>query len=227
MDSVTSGPNVKELVRIPALIALVVTLARLAGELAGGPAMLFNREPGGPGSLVGIVWLVPIFGIYFALKLARSGHAPQSAGKVIGFSLLALLAAAAIAFFVVKLTGDPNVGVSLGGVVGQQLGFGVAAVVALLILRRVWVPFFQTMLRYAFASRLPVVIVMLVAMIGGWGTHYEFGPPGYPEMALPVKFVLIGLMPQLTFWVAFTVVVGSLVGGIAAALSRSKAAATD
>ncbi len=46
-------------------------------------------------------------------------------------------------------------------------------------------------------------------------------------MALPVKFVLIGLMPQLTFWVAFTVVVGSLVGGIAAALSRSKAAATD
>ena len=99
MDAVTSGPNVKELVRIPALIALVVTLARLAGELAGGPAMLFNREPGGPGSLVGIVWLVPIFGIYFALKLARSGHAPQSAGKVIGFSLLALLAAAAIGFF--------------------------------------------------------------------------------------------------------------------------------
>ena len=110
---------------------------------------------------------------------------------------------------------------------GQQLGFGVAAVVALLILRRVWVPFFQTMLRYAFASRLPVVIVMLVTMIGGWGTHYEFGPPGYPEMALPVKFILIGLMPQLTFWVMFTVVVGSLVGGIAAALSRSKAAATD
>ena len=227
MDAVTSGPNVKELVRIPALIALVVTLARLAGELAGGPAMLFNREPGGPGSLVGIVWLVPIFGIYFALKLARSGHAPQSAGKVIGFSLLALLAAAAIGFLVVKLTGDPNVGVSLRGVVGQQLGFGVAAVVALLILRRVWVPFFQTMLRYAFASRLPVVIVMLVTMIGGWGTHYELGPPGYPEMALPVKFVLIGLVPQLTFWVAFTVVVGSLVGGIAAALSRSKAAATD
>ena len=86
LDAVTSGPSVKEFVRIPALIALVVTLARLIGELGGRPAMLFNKEPGGAGSLVGIVWLVPIFGIYFALKLTRSGHAPQSAGKVIGFS---------------------------------------------------------------------------------------------------------------------------------------------
>jgi len=154
MDAATSVPNVKELVRISALIALVVTLARLVGELGGGPAMLFNKEPGGAGSLVGIVWLVPIFGIYFALKLTRSGHAPQSAGKVIGFSLLALLAAAAIAFLVVTLTGDPSVSVSLGGVVVQQLEIGVAAVVALLILCRVWVPFFQTMLRYAFAVAL-------------------------------------------------------------------------
>ena len=227
MEAVTSGPNIKELVRIPALIALVVTLARLVGELSGGPARLFNSEPGGPGALVGIVWLVPIFGIYFSLKLARSGHAPQSAGKVIGFSVLALLAAAAIMFSVVKLTGDPNVSVSLGGVVGQQLGFGVASIVSLLILRRVWVPFFQTMLRYAFASRVPVLIVMFVTMIGGWGTHYEFGPPGYPEMGFLVKFVLIGLIPQLTFWIMSTVVVGSLVGGIAAALSRSQAAAAN
>ena len=180
MEAVTSGPNLKELVRIPALIALVVTLARLVGELSGGPARLFNSEPGGPGALVGIVWLVPIFGIYFSLKLARSGHAPQSAGKVIGFSVLALLAAAAIMFSVVKLTGDPNVSVSLRGVVGQQLGFGVASIVSLLILRRVWVPFFQTILRYAFASRVPVLIVMFVTMIGGWGTHYELPPPPPP-----------------------------------------------
>ncbi len=227
MDSVTSGPKVKELVRVPALIALVVTLARLVGELIGGPAGLFNSEPGGAGALVGIVWLVPIFGIYFALKLARSGHAPQSAGKVIGFSVLALLAAVAIIFPVVALTGDPNVSVSLGGAVGQQLGIAIGAIVALLILRRVWAPFFQTMIRYAFASRVPVLIVMFVTMIGGWGTHYEFGPPGYPEMGFLVKFVLIALIPQLTFWIMFTVVIGSLVGGITAALSRSQTAAAN
>ncbi len=227
MEAVTSGPNLKELVRIPALIALVVTLARLAGELSGGPAMLFNSEPGGPGALVGIVWLVPIFGIYFSLKLARSGHAPQSAGKVIGFSVLALLAALAIIFPVVALTGDPGVSVSIGGAVGQQLGFTVASLVALLILRSVWVPFFQTMLRYAFASRVPVLIVMFVTMIGGWGTHYELGPPGYPEMGFLVKFVLIALIPQLTVWIMFTVVVGSLVGGIVAALSRAQTAAAN
>jgi len=68
---------------------------------------------------------------------------------------------------------------------------------------------------------------MLVTMIGGWGTHYESGLPGYPEMGLPVKFVLIVLLPQLTFWFMFAVVVGSLVGGITAALSRSQAAAAD
>ena len=227
MEAVTSGSNLRELIRIPALIALVVTLARLVGELSGGPAMLFNSEPGGPGALVGIVWLVPIFGIYFSLKLARSGHAPQSAGKVIGFSVLALLAAIAIIIPVLTLTGDPNVSVSLGGAVGQQLGFAVASIVALLILRRVWVPFFQTMLSYAFASRVPVLIVMFVTMIGGWGTHYEFGPPGYPEMGFLVKFVLIALVPQLTVWIMFTVVVGSLVGGITAALSRSQTAAAN
>ena len=38
---------------------------------------------------------------------------------------------------------------------------------------------------------------------------------------------LIALLLQLTFWVMFTVVVGSLVGGITAALSRSQAAAAD
>ncbi len=230
MEAATSGPNLKELVRIPALIALVVTLARLVGELSGGPARFFNSEPGGPGALVGIVWLVPIFGIYFALKLARSGHAPQSAGKVIGFSVLALLAAMAIVFVVFALTGDPgdpNVSVSLGGVVAQQVGFAIASIVALVILRGVWVPFFQTMLRYAFASRVPVLIVMFVTMIGGWGTHYEFGPPGYPEMGFLVKFVLIALFPQMTFWVMFTVVVGSLVGGITAALSRSQTVAAN
>ena len=227
MDAVTSGPNVKELVRIPALIALVVTLVRLVGELSGGPAGLFNREPGGAGALVGIVWLVPIFGIYFALKLARSGHAPESAGKVIGSAVLAILAAAAIIVPVVFLTGDPNVSVSLAGAVGQQAGIAIASIVALFILRRVWLPFFQTMLRYAFASRVPVLIVMFVTMIGGWGTHYEFGPSGYPEMGFLVKFVLLALIPQLTFWIMFTVVVGSLVGGITAALSGSRGAAAN
>ena len=203
-------------------ISLVVTLARLVGELAGGPDSLFNREAGGQGALVGIVWLVPIFGIYFAVKLGRSGHAPESPAKVILFSLLALAAALLIVFTVVHFTGDPNVGVSLSGVVVWQAGFAVVTIVSLLVLRRVWVPFFQTMLCYAFASRIPVIVVMLVAMIGDWGTHYELGPPGYPEMNLVTKFILTGLIPQLTAWIAFTVVYGSFFGGITSLFYQPK-----
>ena len=223
METSGSGPNVKQLILVPALIALAVTIVRLVGELSGGSSALFNREAGGGGALVGIVWLIPIFGVYFAVKLVRGGFAPESAGKVIGFAVLGLVAAVAIGAPVFALTGDPNVSVSFGGAIGQQLGIAVASLVAVLILRKAWPAFFQTMLSYAFASRIPVLIVMLIAMLGDWGTHYELGPPGYPEMGFWVKFIVIAVLPQMTFWVMVTMVFGTLFGGIAAGLLRSKA----
>jgi hypothetical protein len=87
METSGSNLNVKQLILVPALIALAVTIVRLVGELTGGPSSLFNRAAGGGGALIGIVWLVPIFGIYFAVRLARGGQAPESAGKVIGFAV--------------------------------------------------------------------------------------------------------------------------------------------
>ncbi len=66
---------------------------------------------------------------------------------------------------------------------------------------------------------------MLIAMLGDWGTHYELGPPGYPEMGFLTNFILIALFPQMTFWIMFTMVVGTLCGGIAAALVRPKVTA--
>ncbi len=66
---------------------------------------------------------------------------------------------------------------------------------------------------------------MLMAMLGDWGTHYELGPPGYPEMGFLSKYILIALFPQMTFWIMFTMVVGTLFGGIAAVLVRPKVTA--
>ena len=223
METSSSNLNVKQLILVPALIALAVTIVRLVGELTGGPSSLFNRAAGGGGALIGIVWLVPIFGIYFAVRLARGGQAPESAGKVIGFAVLALIAAGAIMGLVMGLTGDPNVSVSLAGAIFQQLGFGIAALVAVLILRKVWPAFFRTMLGYAFASRLPVLIVMFIAMIGDWSTHYEVGPPGYPETGFLTNFFLIAVMPQMTFWIMFTLVFGTFFGGLAAIFVRPRA----
>ena len=55
--------SIVRLICVPALITLGVTLLRLIGELQNWSPRLFNREAGGGGALVGIAWLVPIFGI--------------------------------------------------------------------------------------------------------------------------------------------------------------------
>ena len=44
-------------------------------------------------------------------------------------------------------------------------------------------------------------------------------------MGFLTKFILIALFPQMTFWIMFTMVVGTLFGGIAAALVRPKVTA--
>ena len=69
MTESRAGPHGR-LILVPAGITLAVTLLRLIGELQEWSSALFNRSAGGGGAIVGIVWLVPVFGIYFALKLA-------------------------------------------------------------------------------------------------------------------------------------------------------------
>src|SRR6267378_70506 len=80
--------SIRRLIVVPAVITLAVTLLRLLGELQHWSPKFFSREAGGAGAIVGIVWLVPIFGVYFAWKLAKVGLAP-GAGRVIGHGALA------------------------------------------------------------------------------------------------------------------------------------------
>ena len=63
--------RIGKLILVPAVITLAVTLLRLVGELQGWSPILFNRwtlvmfnrgEEARSPSLVGIVWLVPVFG---------------------------------------------------------------------------------------------------------------------------------------------------------------------
>jgi hypothetical protein len=62
-------PGYGKLILIPAVITLCITLLRLAAELMNLPSWLANKHAGGMGALIGISWLPPIFGIYFARKL--------------------------------------------------------------------------------------------------------------------------------------------------------------
>ena len=60
---------------------------------------------------------------------------------------------------------------------------------------------------------------MLPAMLGNWGTHYDVSPPGFPEMAPLAKWLAIGLLPQMTVWLWFTLAVGTLAAVPVAAIA--------
>ena len=207
---------VKDLILWPAVITLAVTLLRLAGELMGGGEAFFNRAPGGAGALVGIVWLVPVFGYYFGHRLARLGFRPGNTGRLFGFALLAIAVLAGLIATMIALRVPPLV----------QLGVSaVGSWIAIFIARRAWPELWSVLLAYGLAARIPVAVVMLVAMLGNWGTHYDVVPPDFPAMNVLLRWATIGLVPQLTGWMALTVLVGMLVGGLAAVIaSRTRAA---
>jgi hypothetical protein len=210
--------RIGKLILVPAVITLAVTLLRLIGELQGWSPALFSREAGGGGALVGIAWLVPVFGAYFGWKLTRAGSGPGGLGRALGLTLLALALVPALGFLASK-----------AGIAPQSFttfGIFVAGSIAAFILGlRAWPALGRTLFSYGLAARIPVVLVMLAAMLGNWGTHYDVAPPDFPAMSALAKWFLIGLVPQLTIWIAYTVVVGALFGIAAAAVARRKPAA--
>jgi len=202
----------------PALITLAVTLLRLVGELQGWSPRLFSREAGGGGALVGISWLVPVFGAWFGWKLAASGERPGSAWRALGLTVLALAALPASGFAAARL------GVEETSVTTLAIYAGVS-VAALFLALRAWPALGRTLLAYGLAARIPVILVMLAAILGSWGTHYDAMPAGTPEMSGLRKWLVAGVLPQLTVWQWFTVAIGGLFGLAAAALARRRAAA--
>ena len=209
-DSVTKL-SIGRLIVTPAIITFAVTLLRLTGELQHWSPTFFSREAGGAGALIGIVWLVPVFGIYFAYRLNQSGHGPTSRGRAIGFALAALVVGFGLSFAVFKLAPSIVVTIVLANL---------ASYVSLWIAYRGWPELGKVELIYGLAARIPVAILMFIAMSANWGTHYELGPPGFPQMGLVSKWFLIGLLPQLSLWIAFTVIIGSLSGSLALLLKK-------
>jgi hypothetical protein len=203
--------NVNKLVAAAALITLAVTLLRLVGELLGWSRALFSPEAGGGGSPVGIVWLVPVFGIYFAWRLVKAGQASVGAGRTIGFALLGL-AIVIVTSIVLSLIAKPTE-------IWVLIVISLVSLVGAYVAAKGWSKLASILLIYGLAARIPVAVVMFFAILGNWGTHYDVVPdPDFPAMGWFAKWVVIGLIPQLTIWVAFTVIVGAIFGGITVAL---------
>jgi len=212
-DGVSGGqkPGIARLVRGAAVLTFLVTLLRLFGERQGWSEVLFSRAPGGLGALVGIVWLVPLFGLFFGWKLAQLEYRPPPAGRAARLCLLAIA--------VVVVAGLAAYALGLGPV-AEVLVVSVAGAIAAVIGLRAWPELGRVLLAYGLAARLPVVGVYLAAFLGNWGTHYDALPPGWPAMSVWMNFVILGLVPQLTLWIGFTIVVGTLCGLPGATLLR-------
>ncbi len=195
----------------PAAITLLVTVLRLAGELSGWDPRLFSRAPGGAFAPVGIVWLVPVFGAYFALALVRADVGPPSLGG------LALRALAGLLSVPVSVAVSRALGLGPVGTIGV---FGVASLAAAALAWSGWPALGRTLLLYGLLARLPVAAIMLVSIGAAWDTHYSKGPPGFPLMGVVATWFWIGLVPQLTLWIGFTLVVGALAGALTLAVAR-------
>src|SRR5262245_26303712 len=109
MNSAASlaGAELRSLVLMPALVTLAVTLLRLTGELLHWSERFFSRAAGGAFALVGIVWLVPVFGFLFGLRLVRSGHPPARASRGIVAGVLGVLAVPLLAMLWARLGFPP------------------------------------------------------------------------------------------------------------------------
>jgi hypothetical protein len=214
---VSQETRVGRLILVPALITLGVTLLRLVGELANWSPRFFSRDAGGGAAVVGIAWLVPFFGAWFGWQLARAGSRPSSYGRAVGLTLLGFALIPAAGF------GASAMGIPQASLTTLWI-FVVAALLGIFVAMQAWPALGRTLLAYGLAARIPVVIVMLVAMLANWGTHYDAPPPDFPEMSTLAKWLTIGVAPQLSIWIAYTVIVGGIFGIAAAAIAGRRPA---
>jgi hypothetical protein len=215
--------SILRLIWIPAIISLGVTLLRLTGELRHWSERWFSHETGGTDPhgmswLIGITWLAVPFGVYFALRLTWAGLGPRSAGRAALFGILGLALIFCSRFLFAIFPGHfPKILIPL------WLCWVAAAALQFFG----WPSLSRTLLAYGLAARIPVAVVMFFAMLGNWGTHYDYvGMP--PQFSMPPvpKYLWLALFPQLVAWVAYTVVVGTLAGVVALAIVRPRTIAT-
>jgi len=205
-----------KLILVPSLISLVVTLLRLTGELEHWSDKWFSTEtggiiPSGVSWVFGITWLALPFGIYFALKLSADGQFPQHLGRAGLCAVLGLIIGWGGLRFIPPLVriGFPRILIVIWLIMVVAAGIQLPG----------WRALFRTLFAYGLASRIPVVFVMFFAMHGDWGTHYDYvGMPPQFQMSFVREFFWLAFFPQLVFWVAFTILIGSVGGIIAVAI---------
>lgn len=221
-DERKSQVRIFQLIWIPALISLGVTLMRLAGEIRGWSGAWFSKETGGtiPSGLswiVGITWLALPFGAWFAWRLISAGLAPARPGRALSLAVggtALMYIGPRVVFPLVEGLGFPLLLIPIWSIAG------VASVIAW----TGWPALARVLAVYGLAARIPVAAVMALAMLGNWGTHYDYvGMPPQFQMPFWPRFLWLAFVPQLVFWVGYTVIIGLFAGSVVAVLKRRRA----
>ena len=101
------------------------------------------------------------------------------------------------------------------------VGF-VLALVSAFVPRLGWRSLGNALVAYAFAARIPVLVVMYIAMSAnggqGWGTHYDVATPDFVVTSFAQKFIDLAVLPQMSLWIGWTAVIGGLLGSIVVAI---------
>jgi hypothetical protein len=160
--------------------------------------------------LVGITWLALPFGAWLAWRLVRSGAPSPSAGRAVFLASLALVA---------LYGGTRLVALLRLGFPGFLLAVWTVGVLAAILAWQAWPALGRVLLAYGLLSRAVVALVMLLAMHGRWGTHYDYADmPRLQELPFGTAYLMFAFIPQLVFWVAYTIVLGMVAGTLLAAL---------
>ena len=90
--------------------------------------------------------------------------------------------------------------------VAQLAIFGVGSWIAIALARAGWPALWRVLLAYGLAARIPVVVVMFLAIFLGWDSHYAKPRPDFPPMGPWGSFAWTALLPQMSLWIYLTVV---------------------
>jgi hypothetical protein len=202
-------------------VTLAVTLLRLYGELNHWDPRYFGNDGRGGGAIVGISWLIGVFGFWFGARLARGGAAPARRGRTLLLHVIAIALVVGAILFNSKVM-QPDAA-TFDGLRSRVVFMAIASGVATLIAIAAWPRLGFINLAYGLLARVPVVVVTYIACDRQWGTHYEV--LGQPNLAVEPAAKLFWLsFVQLTLWPAATVLLGGLAGSLAALLFRGKRA---
>jgi hypothetical protein len=151
-----------------------------------------------PAIITLVVTLVRLFGELGNLPAWLASREPGGGAALIGITWLAPIFAI---YFAIKLAGTAGT---------------------------FWKNLARTLFYYGLAARIPVIIIMGLAIFGNWGTHYDGFPPNMADMSTTMKFLVGGVATQLVVWVGiWTVGVGTLVGVVASKILGPKARAAQ